>query len=100
MHVSSRIPTHDDAGLASSWDDGERIFCRECRRSADGSLKTVLIVRVAAEHPPAAVLDRLAHEYALRDELDGPWAARPLELIHDGGRTSLILEDPGGEPLE
>ena len=36
----------------------------------------------------------------LKDELDGAWAARPLELIREGGRTMLVLEDPGGEPLD
>jgi serine/threonine protein kinase len=25
---------------------------------------------------------------------------RPFELVRDGGRTMLVLEDPGGEPLE
>ncbi|UFW51988.1 MULTISPECIES: trifunctional serine/threonine-protein kinase/ATP-binding protein/sensor histidine kinase [Bradyrhizobium] len=100
MNVSSPIPTHGDAGLELLWDDGERVFCRELRRDADGNVSSVLIVRAASEHPPAAVLDRLAHEYALRDELDRTWAVRPLDLIRDGGRTLLILEDPGSEPLE
>ncbi|XUJ32075.1 serine/threonine protein kinase [Bradyrhizobium japonicum] len=100
MHVSSRVSTNGNTGLEASWDDGERVFCREWRRGADGDLNSVLTVRAATEHPPAAVLDRLAHEYALRDELDGTWAVRPLELIRDGGRTLLILEDPGSEPLE
>jgi serine/threonine protein kinase len=40
------------------------------------------------------------HEYELRDELDPAWAARPLALAREGGRTALLLEDPGGEPLE
>ena len=47
-----------------------------------------------------AVLDRLAHEYELRDELDSDWAARPLALARERGRTMLVLEDPGGEPLD
>lgn len=100
MDVSSRVSTNGNAGLKASWDDGERVFCREWRRGADGDVNSVLTVRAATEHPPAAVLDRLAHEYALRDELDGTWAVRPLELIRDGGRILLILEDPGSEPLE
>ncbi|MCP3395066.1 AAA family ATPase [Bradyrhizobium sp. CCGB12] len=100
MNVSSPIPTHGDASLELLWDDGERIFCRELRRDADGNVNSVLIVRAAAEHPPAAFLDRLAHEYALRDELDRTWAVRPLELIRDSGRALLILEDPSSEPLE
>ncbi len=49
--------------------------------------------------PPAVLLDRLAHEYDLKDELDGAWAARPLELVRERGRAMLVLEDPGGEPL-
>jgi predicted ATPase len=53
----------------------------------------------AAQHPPTASLDRLAHEYALKDELDGTWAVRPLEIGREGSGTVLVLEDPGGEPL-
>ena len=60
----------------------------------------MLAVLPAAEHPPPATLDRLAHEYGLKDELDGAWAVRPLELVRERGRTMLVLEDPGGEPLE
>jgi serine/threonine protein kinase len=32
--------------------------------------------------------------------LDGSWAARPLELVRDRGRTMLVLEEQGGEPLD
>jgi serine/threonine protein kinase len=60
----------------------------------------VLAVSPATEHPGHAILDRLIHEYGLRDDLDGTWAARPLELIREGDRTTLLLEDSGGEPLD
>ena len=60
----------------------------------------MLAVVPAVEHPPPEILDRLAHEYGLKDELDRAWAVRPLELIRERGRTMLVLEDPGGEPLE
>ncbi|MGF6919290.1 trifunctional serine/threonine-protein kinase/ATP-binding protein/sensor histidine kinase [Paraburkholderia sp. 40] len=80
------------------WDDGERVFCRG-RRPGDVGGDNVLMVRPAAEPPPPASLDRLAHEFALKDELDGAWAVRPLELVREAGRTLLVLEDPGGEPL-
>jgi len=60
----------------------------------------VLTVSPAAEHPAPAILDRLIHEYGLKDDLDGTWAARPLELIREGDRTTLLLEDSGGEPLD
>jgi len=60
----------------------------------------VLAVVPASEHPSPSYLDRLAHEYALKDALDGAWAVRPLALEREGGCSTLVLEDPGGEPLE
>jgi serine/threonine protein kinase len=89
-----------ESGLQVMWEDGERIFCREWGRSDDDSPRSVLTVRPSADHPSRSSLDRLTHEYELRDELDVAWAARPLELVHNGGRTLLVLEDAGGEPLE
>ena len=50
--------------------------------------------------PAAASLERLEHEYALRDELDPQWAACPLELVRRDGRPTLLLADPGGKPLD
>jgi PAS domain S-box-containing protein len=95
--------THDYGevcnGLQTLWEDGERVFSR-ARRPADGGDETLLIARPAVEVPSAASLDRLAHEFELKDELDGAWAVRPLELVHEGGGTLLVLEDPGGEPLD
>src|SRR5690242_7950918 len=81
------------------WEDGDRFFCRGHRQSADGDRDTVLAVLPATEHPPPASLDRLAHEYGLKDELDAAWAVRPLELVRERGLTMLVLEDPGSEPL-
>ncbi|MFA1674641.1 serine/threonine protein kinase, partial [Rhizobium mongolense] len=82
------------------WEDSERVFCRGQRLCADGQWNAVLAVLPAAEHLKPSSLDRLAHEYQLKDELDGAWAVRPLELVSEGGRTMLVLEDPGGEPLD
>src|ERR1700747_3269310 len=82
------------------WEGGDRVFCRGHRLSADGDRDTVLAVLPAKEHPSPATLDRLAHEYDLKDELDAAWAVRPLELVRERGRTMLVLEDPYSEPLE
>ncbi|MBB5404449.1 trifunctional serine/threonine-protein kinase/ATP-binding protein/sensor histidine kinase [Paraburkholderia youngii] len=97
------MTTHDCGemcdGLPTLWEDGERVFGR-VRRPADGGDETLLIARPAVEQPSPASLDRLAHEFGLKDELDGAWAVRPRELVREGGATLLVLEDPGGEPLE
>jgi hypothetical protein len=82
------------------WEDGERALSRGWRNGGDGRRIAVLIVELAAEPPTPGTLDRLAHEYGLKDELSIAWAARPLEMTREQGRTLLVLEDPGGEPLE
>ena len=88
-----------DENLRILWEDGERAFCRGSRGGSDGDREHSAAGAPVTERPPPFALDRLAHEYELKDELDGAWAARPLELVREGGRTLLVLEDPGGEPL-
>jgi predicted ATPase/signal transduction histidine kinase len=58
------------------------------------------ILLVTAENASRASLKRLEHEYALRAELDAAWAARPIELSLHRNRSALVLEDPGGDPLD
>src|SRR5215471_14080721 len=82
------------------WEDGERVFCRGWRIGNGDDRSAVLMVVPATEHPSRSSLDRLAHEYALKDELDGKWAAQPLELTNDGDRPVLVLEDTGGKALQ
>jgi PAS domain S-box-containing protein len=88
-----------DQSLQVLWGDGERILFRGSRLGAEGERKPVLAVLLAADRPPPLALERLAHEYELRNELDGAWAARPVEFVREDGRAMLVLEDPGGEPL-
>ena len=60
-----------------------------------------LAVLPASEHPTPTFLDRLAHECELKNELDGAWAVRPVDARSaKRGRIMLVLEDPGGEPLD
>jgi PAS domain S-box-containing protein len=89
-----------DGGSRLLWEDGERVFRRGWRREDDGNGRPVLIVVPAAEHPPRSTLDHLTREYELRDQLDGTWAVRPLDLVRDAGRTALVLEDVDGAPLD
>src|SRR4030081_843452 len=67
-------------------------------RGSGNGLTPILIV--AAEETSPVCVERLEHEYALKSELDANWAARPVALTHDNGRMTLVLEDPGGTPLD
>ena len=100
MDLTVRFGAAGDGDLQVLWEDGERVFCRGWLRDADGSRRAVLAVLPAAEHPSPATLDRLAHEFGLRDDLDAAWAVRPLEFVRERGRTMLLLKDPNGELLE
>jgi len=99
MNLSSWFGAGGDNNLQVLWEDGELVFCRG-ESHADGNRVAVLAVLPAAEHPTPATLDRLAHEYGLKDELDGAWAVRPLELVRERGRIMLLLEDTLSEPLD
>jgi len=58
------------------------------------------ILALASEQPSPQSFRRLEHEYSVACELDAAWVARPHTLSRHQGQTVLILEDPGGEPLD
>jgi len=91
-------PVPMETRMQTQWDDGERIFCRERRPGADGD-NPVLVVRPANRQPRPDCLERLAHEFSLRDELDASWCVHPLDWISEGPQVQLVLSDPGGLPL-
>src|SRR6202453_1742482 len=99
VELSSRFGADGIGGPQVLREDGGLAFCRGWRGAAEGSRNGVLVLLPASEQPTRAALDRLAHEYSLKDELDSTWAVRPLELARDRGQTILVLEDPGGELL-
>ncbi|HUN96616.1 MAG TPA: AAA family ATPase [Bradyrhizobium sp.] len=92
--------TYSDGSSQVLWEDGERVFRRGWRLDDSGNGSAVLIVLPAAEHLSRSSLERFTHEYELRHELDGTWAARPLDLVHDSGRTMLVLDDAESDPLD
>jgi PAS domain S-box-containing protein len=98
LNPSSRFAPGGNSGFQVLWEDNERVICRGNNRG-DGTTP-VLAVLPAVEHPLPVILDRLAHEYELRDELDAAWSARPLEFVREQGQSILLLQDPGGEPLD
>src|SRR5580658_495223 len=89
-----------ERGSQVLWEGDEYVFSRGWRLDGHGRQCLALFASPATEHPSRSSLDRFRHEYELRDELDGAWAVRPLELVCEAGRTLLVLEDPGGELLE
>jgi PAS domain S-box-containing protein len=79
--------------------DGELGLYRAHRADTSKSSKSVLIV-VPFKEPSAAALRRMRDEYAVRDALDGAGAVRALAPAQLEGRSALVLEDPGGMPLD
>jgi PAS domain S-box-containing protein len=77
--------------------DADVILYR-ARSKDDGT--QVLVVSPVAEYPTPERLRRFEQEYFLREALDPTLAARPIALARDSERTILVLEDPGGMPLE
>lgn len=76
------------------WGDGERVFYKLRVAGDVGHEPFCIAVVPAGEYPAQGSVDRLTHEYGLRDFLDREWAVRPLKLVRERGRTMLLLEAP------
>ncbi len=68
------------------------------RSKADAS--EILVLSPLAEYPAPEILNRLEHEFSLREVVDPAWVARPIAIERHWDRTVLVLEDPGGVPLD
>ena len=77
------------------WQDAEFVRYRGRGETEPGHI----LVVAPSSNRSARTQERLEHEYALRTRLDPAWAVLPLALVRDNGRTVLVLDDPGGEPL-
>src|SRR6201987_2068555 len=82
--------------LESLGQDAEFVLYRGQREPAPSR---ILVVAPVLKRPAQGTLRRLEHQYALRTRLDPEWAILPLDLVSHNGRTALVLDDPGGEPL-
>ena len=100
MSQSLKLKVSGVKDLQILWEDSEHALCRGRSMDRTGRAASILLVVPTLEHPSPGVLERFTHEYGLKSLLDAAFAARPLELLHQGGRTMLALDDPGGEPLE
>ena len=72
----------------------------EALAKSEASRSRVLVLSPAAEYPRPESLKRLEHEFSFRERLDPRWAARPSAIARHCDRTVLVLEDPGGVPLD
>jgi PAS domain S-box-containing protein len=79
-------------------EDEEFILYRARPREAESP--SVLLLIPASIRPALESLKKIEHEYSFREELDITWAVRPLALLQCNGQKTLVLEDPGGEPLD
>ena len=55
-------------------EDGERVLCRAWSLGNGDTRESALVILPAAERPSRFSLDRLTHEFGLKDELDEAWA--------------------------
>jgi hypothetical protein len=85
----------ENDSLEVRWRDAGRTFCKLWRDNADGGLYAFTPILSEAEHPTPESVNRLAHEFELREYLDDTWALRPLELVRDRGQTMLVVEYSG-----
>ncbi|HEY2110438.1 MAG TPA: AAA family ATPase, partial [Dongiaceae bacterium] len=69
-------------------------------RGRGKGLPPIILAAPAGDYATAGSVERLEHEHSLREELDAGWAARPLAITTRSGRPTLVLADPGGEPLD
>jgi PAS domain S-box-containing protein len=88
------------AGGEVLWQDTERVFCRLSRAREETDRHAFIPVLSGAEHPTLESINRLTHEYGLKDHLDASWAVRPVELVREHGHTMLVVEYAGGQPLD
>ena len=82
----------ENDSLEVLWRDAGRAFCRLWRDDADGGRYAFIPILSDVEHPTLESVNRLAHEFELREYLDGAWALRPLELVRDRGQTMLVVD--------
>src|SRR5690349_13299325 len=99
MEIGTRRATTLDAEAIGQvlWRDGERVFCKLIRDDGRGELHAFI---PAGDAPTPQTIERLTHEGSLKHHLDASWALRPLELVRERGRTMLIVDYAGGEPLD
>jgi serine/threonine protein kinase len=89
-----------DSGYGAPSDLGRDAVSPFGRDPASAGLSRVLLVAPVLEYPRPESLKLLEHAYSFKEELDRAWAARPIAIARHWNRTVLVMEDPGGVPLD
>ena len=80
--------------------NGDEEFALYRGRARHSETRSVLLLTPGSSRPARESLKKLEHQYSFRGELDPTWAVRPLALSKYKEQQVLVLEDPGGEPLD
>ena len=75
-------------------EDGEFILYRAHANQLEP--RSILLLAPSSNRPTAEVLEKIDHEYSLRNDLKSTWALRPLEISSLNDKKVLALEDQGG----
>src|ERR1700676_63343 len=80
---------------------GEFVVCRgRSPTDTNPHPPSVLVLLSSSDHPRPESVRMLEYQHSLRGELDPAWAVLPVELTQHEGRAALVLDDPGGDPLD
>jgi hypothetical protein len=69
-------------------------------RDSHGGCDPILLVVPEQNYTAPECAKRLEDDYTLGTALETAWAAGPVALANNKGRTALVVEDTGGEPLD
>jgi PAS domain S-box-containing protein len=89
-----------DSGRGASSDLGRDSVSQSGHDSASAGLSRILLVAPALEYSRAESLKLLEHAISFKEELDPTWAVRPIAITRHWNRLVLVMEDPGGVPLD
>jgi predicted ATPase/signal transduction histidine kinase len=78
-------------------EEGEFILYRAHSKQLEPP--SILLLTPSSTRPSPETLEKIDHEFSLRSELDNTWALRPLAISSRNDKRVLVLEDPGGTPL-
>ena len=91
----------EDKSWQVLWQNPERVFGRLRFNGASEQRYAFIPFLSGAEQSTIESINRLNHEYQLKDLLDPAWALRPVELIRDDpSQPMLVVDYTAGEPLD